>query len=261
MIKEDSFFSICGWMTELPIKGNSLMIYALIHGFSKNNGWYEGSIEYICLFTKTKRRRAIDILKNLVDAGLLIKKRSGRYCNYATTKSRKKCTGAKSAQVQKLHSKGAKIAPLTVQKLHSKGAKIAPHNIEDKIDIDNIEDKIERLDNFDSYKNNLLNDSWKITEMAKHRGLKSVDQLKGFLESFTVEKRIEDQKWKSQQDFNKHFLSWLRYQKIEKEKPGASGIDKSLPIDIRRTLALAAKTDVSQLNQEDHDRYAKYKDR
>ena len=38
MVKNENYLVIQGWMiTELKLKGNELLIYAIIYGFSQNN--------------------------------------------------------------------------------------------------------------------------------------------------------------------------------------------------------------------------------
>lgn len=49
MIKDENFIQISAWMVnKLNLKGNELLIYGLIYGFSKDgNSVFRGSINYI----------------------------------------------------------------------------------------------------------------------------------------------------------------------------------------------------------------------
>lgn len=62
-----------GWMSEkLNLKGNELITFALIHGFSQKEGHtYHGSAQYIADWTGTSKRTVFNILKSLVDKGYL----------------------------------------------------------------------------------------------------------------------------------------------------------------------------------------------
>ena len=62
-----------GWMAEkLNLKGNELITFALIHGFSQKEGHtYHGSAQYIADWTGTSKRTVFNILKSLVDKGYL----------------------------------------------------------------------------------------------------------------------------------------------------------------------------------------------
>ena len=70
----NNYITILGWMTNLDIKGNELLVYAVIHGFSQDkDSYFHGSISYLCNWTKTSEVCMIEVLKKLVDKGLLEK--------------------------------------------------------------------------------------------------------------------------------------------------------------------------------------------
>lgn len=70
----NNYITILGWMTNLDIKGNELLVYAIIHGFSQDkDSYFHGSINYLCNWTKTSEVCMIEVLKKLVDKGLLEK--------------------------------------------------------------------------------------------------------------------------------------------------------------------------------------------
>lgn len=70
------YIHIEGWMREeLDLKGNELLVYALIHGFSQESqGCFFGSLEYISRACGCSRGTAISTLKNLQERGLLHKR-------------------------------------------------------------------------------------------------------------------------------------------------------------------------------------------
>lgn len=75
-IREDNFFTVQGWMiTELGLKGNALMLYAIIYGFSQTtNTEFTGSIDYLCSWLGgVSRPTVINTLDSLVEQGLLTK--------------------------------------------------------------------------------------------------------------------------------------------------------------------------------------------
>lgn len=61
-------------INQLKLSGNNLIIFALIHGFTKDGlHKFYGSIDTICEWTNLSRPTVISILKNLTDNGLLNK--------------------------------------------------------------------------------------------------------------------------------------------------------------------------------------------
>lgn len=76
MAKKLGYIHIEGWMREeLDLKGNELLVYALIHGFSQEEqGCFFGSLDYISRMCGCTRPTAIDTLKKLRDRGLIHKR-------------------------------------------------------------------------------------------------------------------------------------------------------------------------------------------
>lgn len=76
MAKKLGYIHIEGWMREeLDLKGNELLVYALIHGFSQEEqGCFFGSLDYISRMCGCGRNTTIRTLKSLVEQGLLQKK-------------------------------------------------------------------------------------------------------------------------------------------------------------------------------------------
>ena len=78
------------WMTgELGLTGNRLLVYALVHGFSREGlGEFYGSAQFIADLLNLRKHTVLDILNGLTAEGLLVKierVRDGvRYCIYRT---------------------------------------------------------------------------------------------------------------------------------------------------------------------------------
>jgi hypothetical protein len=61
------------WINGLSLKGNKLMIYAMIHGYCVSFGEYSKGILYISKYLGINKSTVIDCLKWLCQKGLLIK--------------------------------------------------------------------------------------------------------------------------------------------------------------------------------------------
>ena len=87
-MNNDNYLVIQGWMrNELNIKGNELMVYALIYGFSQDNeSEFNGSANYIADWIGSSRQTVHNVLKSLCDKGLLHKREENRngvkFCSY-----------------------------------------------------------------------------------------------------------------------------------------------------------------------------------
>lgn len=74
-MKDTNYIQIAGWMVKkLGLKGNELLAYALIYGFSQDgSSCFAGSAKYIADWLNIDRRNALAVLGRLVDKGLIIK--------------------------------------------------------------------------------------------------------------------------------------------------------------------------------------------
>jgi len=90
VINPNVYYTVQGWMvSELGLKGNALAVYAIIHGFSQDGqSEYAGSARYLCEWLGCSRSTVMEVLKKLVEQGLLIKrdiyKNGITYCTYMT---------------------------------------------------------------------------------------------------------------------------------------------------------------------------------
>ena len=131
-VKNENFIAIQGWMvTELGLKGNSLLIYAIIYGFSQDGEQvFNGSLQYLADWTNSTKQSVINCLKKLVDDGLL-------------GKNEKNINGVKFVEYysKKLNGVLNKVEWGIKQSL--------PNNIEDNIE-HNINKERKKADSYDS---------------------------------------------------------------------------------------------------------------
>ena len=74
-MKNTQYINIQGWMVnEFKLKGNDLIIYAIIYGFSQDEETeFRGSLNYLMKSTNTSKPTVIKSLKSLVNNKLIIK--------------------------------------------------------------------------------------------------------------------------------------------------------------------------------------------
>lgn len=92
-IKDKNFVTIQGWMvTDLGLKGNELLIYAIIYGFTQEeNQWFIGSRQYLSDWTGATRQTVSNYLKSLVEKNYIEKKErfvnGVKFCDYRVKNS------------------------------------------------------------------------------------------------------------------------------------------------------------------------------
>lgn len=74
-MKNENYFVIQGWMiNELKLKGNDLLVFSIIYGFSQDGETeFTGSIKYLCECLSCSRPTVSNSLKTLCESGLIIK--------------------------------------------------------------------------------------------------------------------------------------------------------------------------------------------
>lgn len=72
----NAYINIQYWMiNRLGLKGNELIIYAMIHGFSQDgNSYCFSSLDYFMKWTDLSKQTVITVLKNLINKNLIVKK-------------------------------------------------------------------------------------------------------------------------------------------------------------------------------------------
>lgn len=129
-VMPDQYIVLQGWMiSELKLKGNELIIYACIYGFSQaENQVFSGSLQYLADWTNSTKQTVMNSIKSLIEKGYLEKTdkviNGVKFCEYQS----KKLNGV----VKKFDGGSQKICMGGSQK-------ILPNNL----DIDNLEDNLE----------------------------------------------------------------------------------------------------------------------
>ena len=127
-VKDENYIHIPGWaVTRLGLKGNELLIYSAIYGFSQDGETrFTGSLQYLADWTNSTKQSCIKCLKSLVEKGYIIKHEKivngVKFCEYQGVKP-------KSIVVNKVEQ-GSK------QSLTG-GIKQSLHNILDNNTLDN----------------------------------------------------------------------------------------------------------------------------
>lgn len=83
-IKDDNYLTIQGWqINQLGLKGNELIIYAAIYGFTQAEGqWFTGSQQYLADWTNSTTRGVRKALASLEEKGLLLIAKNGKGNKY-----------------------------------------------------------------------------------------------------------------------------------------------------------------------------------
>lgn len=88
LVNEENYVQIQGWMvSKLNLKGNELLIFAIIYGFCQIEGhWFTGSLQYLADWTNTTKQSCINCLKTLLDKKYIIKEELNnngiKFCKY-----------------------------------------------------------------------------------------------------------------------------------------------------------------------------------
>jgi hypothetical protein len=127
-VNDKNYIVIQGWMlTDLHLKGNELVIYACIYGFSQLEGQvFSGSLQYLADWTNSTRQGVVKCLKSLIEKGYLEKAdkvvNGVKFCEYRATKFNGVCN---------------KVVQGMQQSCTGGVQQSSPNNL----DIDNLEDK------------------------------------------------------------------------------------------------------------------------
>lgn len=91
-VMRENYILIQGWMlTDLKLKGNELIIYSCIYGFSQaENQVFNGSLKYLADWTNSSKQSVIKCLKSLEQKGYIVKNENYingiKFCEYYSTK-------------------------------------------------------------------------------------------------------------------------------------------------------------------------------
>lgn len=93
MADNASFVRLEFWMTKLSLSNPQLIIYAIIHGFSRDGNCYSGSQRYFREWTGKSKSTVIEALNDMKKRGFIVVKKvciDGKFYNvYYTVESRK----------------------------------------------------------------------------------------------------------------------------------------------------------------------------
>lgn len=138
MIRDENYINIQGWMlNRLGLKGNELLVYAIIYGFSQNHeSSFTGSIRYLSDFIGCSKRTVLTSLQRLSDMGLILKierwANNVKYCEYAVVEQGGEII---SPVVKNFPKPGEEISSQVVKNFPKGGEKISPNNKSDnKVD-------------------------------------------------------------------------------------------------------------------------------
>lgn len=91
-VNDENFICIQGWMiNNLKLKGNELLVYAIIYGFSQDGeSRFTGSLQYLADWTNSSKQGVMKNLKSLADKGYIEKTdrmiNGVKFCEYYATK-------------------------------------------------------------------------------------------------------------------------------------------------------------------------------
>lgn len=125
-MSETGFIIIYSWMVkELNLKGNELILYALIHGFTENGVWFRGSLSYLSESTNLSRQCVIDTLAALQKRGYIerneVPHKGIKYIDYRVVKRwSKKLTSQENGLVKNIDKGSQKSVPHVVKNLYPK---------------------------------------------------------------------------------------------------------------------------------------------
>ena len=126
MIKDNNYVNIQGWMvTQLGLKGNDLIVYAIIYGFSQDkDSTFKGSRQYLADWCNVTVRSIQNTLNNLMEMGLIkqtVHSKDNHNVEYAIIEPSEKSSLD------------------LVKNFHEPSEKSSPYNIDNKLEEDNKE--------------------------------------------------------------------------------------------------------------------------
>lgn len=126
MINDNNYVNVFGWMVNvLELKGNELLVYALIYGFSQDGkSSFSGSQDYIAEWLGATDRTVRNVLTSLVDKNLIIKKD----ISYNSFSYKANLRIIKEIDAEKISSDAEKISPLMRKKFPHDAEKFSTNN-------------------------------------------------------------------------------------------------------------------------------------
>jgi hypothetical protein len=177
-------------VNNLHLKGNELLVYAIIYGFSQDGeSEFTGSLQYLADWCGTSKQTIISTLQSLCEKQLLLKnveyKNNIRFCTY------------KSCMVLKNLEQGSQNSLMGYSKNFNGGSQNSlPNNINDNIDntiTNKIDNEKPKKHKNGTYQNVLLSDS----ELKKLYETLGPDKAKAVIDNFSELKEMKGYKYKS----------------------------------------------------------------
>ena len=107
-VKNENYIVIQGFMVnEMKLKGNELLVYAIIYGFSQEEGQvFTGSLQYLADWTNSTKQGVSKNLKSLVEKGYIGKNdkyiNGVKFCEYYATQFNRVCNSVAQGIQQSL---------------------------------------------------------------------------------------------------------------------------------------------------------------
>lgn len=139
-VKNENYIIIQGWMiNELKLKGNELIVYSIIYGFSQDGEQsFSGSLQYLADWTNSTKQGVTKNLKSLVDKGYIVKNEKYvngvKFCEYYTTELDKVLNKVEGGIKQRLMGYTTKFNRGVKQSLTNNISNNIEKNIEKNID-------------------------------------------------------------------------------------------------------------------------------
>lgn len=107
-VMPDQYIVLQGWMiSDLKLKGNELIVYACIYGFSQaENQVFSGGLQYLADWTNSTKQGVVKCIKSLVEKGFIVKTdkvvNGVKFCEYYATKFNGVCNKVERGMQQSL---------------------------------------------------------------------------------------------------------------------------------------------------------------
>lgn len=186
-VKNENFVVIQGFMVkDLQLKGNELMIYAIIYGFSQLDGHcFNGSLQYLMDWTNLSKQGVLNCLNSLIDKDLIVKNehyegavKKVDYLSKNLTGAVKKVDGGSQKSLPRGSKNLTAISNIYIQDNYFDNKE---DKIEDKKE-DNIKAKKPKKEKYGEYNNVLLTDEEynrlceDYTQETTHKAIKFLDE-------------------------------------------------------------------------------------
>lgn len=174
-VRSENYITIQGWaVSELGLKGNDLLVYSIIYGFSQDDNYFCGSLKYLEDWTNSSRQGVLKNIKYLLDEGLI--ERLDKVSEFKTNCYKANRVRCKKKKVEiPTNTEGELSSP--VNSVDPMGELSSPNSIDNNIECssstteaENQEDLNKNLDIVEevvNYINDLTGKDYKVNKEAK----------------------------------------------------------------------------------------------